>query len=246
MFKIIVSLTIALMGALAQAQVKETRNVEAFSKMKVSESIEVIVSDSALPTVVVETASESSQSAIVATVKNNTLYLRNSNPNQAAKVWVGGPISEIRANGAKITLPGVMKASDLTIDLSESTLSGNLSAHKLTLTAKSKSVVNLRLDVDKVSGHIQTGSRASLSGNADRAILSAGNRSLCHARNLIANNVSVDAGENATVLVSANNELDVNLLATSNVRYFGKPSRIRLPDSATTQFVERGRLVSLN
>ena len=249
MFKIITTLTITLAGFFAQAQVSQTRDLKSFDKIKVNEGIEVIYTDGQASSLKVETATTAYLSDITTEVRNNTLSIESKNPDIKAKVYVSANnLTEITVeNGSKFRVSNEVNSETITISLSDASMfNGNVTASNLSLIGKQKSVYNIRVDAARLEGLFIGGSKANISGKATAAELTTGNKSLCHARNLITEKASIDAGENATMLIAANEEIAINLTDTSNVTYYGSPRKVSIPEFATAKYKSAGgRMLSV-
>ncbi len=250
MFKIITTLTMTLAAALLQAQVKETRNASDFSKLHVTDGIEVTIIQAGESKMEVEAATASALGQIRTEIKNNTLTLSSDNPDLKAKITLyAQQFSIIKADDRSIVyVKGELYSNDLAITVSSgSKFNGNVSGEKIQLLSKNNGIYNIRLNAKHLTGNFRNGSRANISGFAASANLMAGNRSLCHARNLSTNKVSIDAREDATILIAAQEELDIRMSETSNVTYYGKPGKVTLPENATAKYKSAGdRMLSEN
>lgn len=250
MFKIIFTLSLALISWMSQAQATETRTVSHFDAIHVSGAVNIHYVASGTPSITVEAATTGIMPVAVTKVKHNTLYVSNTDNRYLVNVTITGyPVSAIKAEkGSKFTIGDTMSEYKVVAEVnSDATVSGNIKAHHLKLIAAHGGTFNVRVDARELSGFFRSKSRANISGRAGNASLMAENHALCHARNLISERVVVKADDRATVLIAADQEIDIQLASNAEVRYFGTPRKVYLPKDASARYANPGRqMLTLN
>lgn len=241
MLKIITSLSMFLVGALAQSQVSETRKMENFSKAAVADGVELVFVHGDPATLTIEAADALSLGDLVTEVKNNTLCVYTKDAlDTPVKVFLGsGGITSIEAsNGSKVSVVEAIDANDLSITLaSRSIFSGNVHARTLSLRLKSGSFYNGNITAQELTASLRGQAKARLSGFAKKASLSASNSSVCSAQTLFTERTALDASGNSTVTANVSGHVEVSLTEGSHISWAGYPEAVVL--SENTQIVNK-------
>lgn len=157
MTKIIISATLFLVSLFSLAQVSENRSVSGFSKLQVSQSIEVFYTISDKISVTIETDDAEKMAVIKTEVEGETLKLYIDTKNyeplgrkrknkyndvsfKVLKVTISGPsLTEIKASSsAKVKFLNLNKASNTTLTVSSSgRIQGSFESNNLTIEGSS-------------------------------------------------------------------------------------------------------------
>lgn len=233
MLKIITSLAMFLAGLAAQAQPSEVRNVQPFSKIEISGTIELIYTEGIEANLRAESDNFENLKNLVTEVRGNTLRISRAGTDDfPAKIYIeGSGLESIKAAGAsKVTITNQISTRDISIGLADAaTFSGNvLTDGNISLKAKSGSVFNIRVKSKTLAGRFREGSRINLSGSSETADLFASSRAFCNARNFATGKIAIDASTGANVLVHAGNEIAVTASDMAKVTYYGKPGHVSM------------------
>jgi hypothetical protein len=253
MFKIITALTMSVIGLLANAQTTETRDVSPFNKIEITDGVEVIYTQSDHFSLRAETSDALGLSTLLTESKDNTLKITcNGNLCETAKVYLSAPeIVSVKAHrNSKMTVSDRMHTSKLSVVLASGSIFNGVvkSEGPTNLKGKSGSIFNIRVETTSLDGSFQSGAKVNLSGNSEKTVLRTSDNALCNARNFIAGKVSVKSIGNSSVLISAENEIAVEVSDEATVRYFGMPGKVSVnPEAvATAERLSHGTLVTEN
>jgi hypothetical protein len=229
MIKIFTSLSLFLLGLLAQAQTTETRTVSKFTRMEVGNNIRVIYTESTAPSI-------SADANLVAEVKDGTLKINAARPtDETYTVYVSGNnLASIEASGAQITVTDQLSAPELDVTLeADATFEGNVkSAEKFTLHAQENTVFNGRVETSVLDATLNGHAKVCLTGKAQTATFHADNRTICVAGNFTANQMNVIADDYATVKIHAQDRLEIAVSEMARVTYTGKPVLVKMNENA--------------
>lgn len=190
---------------IGHAQNSEHREVSTFSKISVSDGIEVIYTDGAVVPIIVQGAEGQSLEDISTTVKNHTLTISRSKSGFPATVLVTAPaLKKIWvSDNSKFRVKNKMSAAKVSLSLSSGAyFQGSISADKLWLFASSGTEINLRGSVFLLKANFINGARANISGEASHVQIYTEDGALCDARNLLTNNMRINANGHSTVLIN--------------------------------------------
>lgn len=236
MLKIITSLSMFLVGALAQSQVSENRTVASFSKVVVNDGVEVIVTLDASQKLVAQASDALSLNDLITEVKNGVLYVETRDALDApAKVLLS--IADLRAvellGMSKMSVTNAIVASEFSVSLSgRSLFTGDINADALRLNLKAGSHFNGNVVAKTLVADLRTGSQARLSGFANKASFNAVNHSVCNARRLYTDTTSIKAAGDSNVMANADDNLDIDIAQGSQASWAGYPETVKLPEDA--------------
>lgn len=226
MLKIITALTAALASLFANAQT-ETRNVSPFNKLEITDGVEVIYTQSDTFSLKAEASDALGLATLLTESKNKTLRIScDGNGCEMAKVYVTAPeIVSIKAGrDSKVIIADRMTAGKFELNLnSNATFNGIVTTGAAVLKGRSGAIFNIRLTANSVNANFQSGAKVNLSGTSDKSVIRTTDNALCNARNFINKSVTVIAGNDAEVIVSANEKIEINVSDEASVRYFGLP-----------------------
>lgn len=258
MYKIIVYLVMGLMSLMLKAQVSENRQVGSFSKLKVSNSIDVFYTFSTNQSIKVYTDDAQKMTCVKTEVTNDVLkiyidtkeYFANTkrkkeksgnNWNNGVsfkilKVEISGPyLSEITTSAsAEVKLLNANKAKEVMLkSSSSSSIEGNFEVEKITVDASSSSDCILMLDAKTVKIESSSSSDVKISGKAELVEVNSSSSSDCDLKNLQAKEAYVKASSAADVLVSPTVLLNAEATSSADVIYYGTPAKINLKESSS-------------
>jgi hypothetical protein len=202
-------------SAAAQAQVKQTRPVEAFQAVHTGGGIDVFLTQGPTTSVVVDAAGEA-QAHILTTVKNGTLVI-GWEPDFSWKKLLSGHASgkvNVYITSPKLTALSVSGGSDARGETP-------FTAEELRLSASGGGDITLALTAKSLTSEASGGGDITVSGRAERQRVSVSGGSNYHAFNLQSTTAEVSAsgGSDADILVDG--ELKSSASGGSGVRYKG-------------------------
>jgi Putative auto-transporter adhesin, head GIN domain len=189
------------------------RNLSGFTGIKVSTGIELVLSQGNVEAVAVSAEKVEDRDKIITEVKNGVLRIYFDNGPSGTK-WKSGRklkayVSAISlrllhaSSGAKVKIEGVLKATNLDVDLSSGALlNGTINADDLGVAQNSGSVVNINGNAQVME--IQVSSGAKYRGY-----------------DMVTGKCSVDASSGGNVEITVNKELEAKASSGGNVRYKG-------------------------
>lgn len=237
MFKILTTLAMAVIGLLVNAQVSENRKISSFSKIEITDGVELIYTQSDETAMKIEAPDGLGLSSLDTKIEDGTLKIScKGNLCETIKVYVksAGLLSMKASRDSKITLAAPIHTRDFTVALaSNATFYGIVKAEgKAVLKSRSDAVFNIRVESATLEGYFNSGSRVNLSGISGKVMLRTAGNSLCNARNLIAGKINVQANDTASVIINAATETDVDVADNAQVKYFGSPKKMSInPDA---------------
>lgn len=227
MLKLIITVTMFMTALLAQAQVSETRKMENFSKIEVASGIELCYKESQEASLKVE-AKEGSLTDIITEVDGATLRIFTNGKTKNVRVYVSAKdVESFKASSkSRIVFENIVNTENISITLeSGAYFKGYI---------KSNSFVNVETDTDtEFNGRIETvsfigdfknKSKVNLSGHAKNALIEAGTKAYCNAKNFLTENTEVNS-DNSIVIITSKNKINVNATDHASVTYFGSPTK---------------------
>ncbi|HEX9979363.1 MAG TPA: DUF2807 domain-containing protein [Flavobacterium sp.] len=237
MLKIITTLSMLLIGALAQAQVTEVRPISAFSEIAVSDGIEVVYTNEARLSLVTESEDVQGLRNIRTELDGNTLVIsRAEKDGKASRVIISASgITAIQANSGSTIKVNELTGKSVSVAIAGGAcFSGNIIADQINLKARNRSTINARIDGFALKGNFTTSSRINLSGSAHEAVLNADSKVFCTARNLKTGRMTANATGLSEIEAQATKEIHLSLSEASKITYYGNPERVSLPKDAMT------------
>lgn len=246
MLRIITSLTLLAVGLFANAQVKETRTVSPFTKIEITDGVELIFTQNDNYTLRVETTDGIGLSSLKTSNDSGVLKVScKGNGCEPVKVYVTSPVlAGIKASkNAHFAMTNPLHSKDFSAMLtSGATFNGIVKAEGIaSLKAKSNSVFNIRVESDALNGNFQSGARVNLSGKSKNVKINTGDDALCNARNFITDSVSITAGDTSHVMVSTTDAIQVIVAEFATVKYFGFPSKVSINPEAIASSNSNGQ-----
>jgi|GEM_PF-2471677 len=234
MIKIFTSLSLFLLGMLAQAQTTQTRNVTKFTQMEVGSNIEITCTESATPSLTID-APEGKLSNVTTEIKNGTLKIGLTNQdNGIYKVQVNANhLNTIKASGAKVSARQWSGAELNLILENGATFTGNIEpSQKMMLHVAQNATFNGRVKTQILNAEMHGNAKICLTGNAQTVYIEAYDNALCLAGNFSAEYIKVDANGQANVKLRARNTLDITVAEKARVIYTGNPNVIQMNENA--------------
>lgn len=235
MLKIITSLSMFLLGTMAQAQVSESRDMNQFSKIDVSKGVEIIYTQDNTNTLTAEAQDAALLKDLITEVKNNTLYIYTAGKTNASfKVRISASgINAIKMDRkSRFTITNQLRASNLDVSLNKSILSGSISADSLSLVANAGSVINSKITTEMLSASFRNKSVVLLSGIAREGHFTGNTAALCNASELACKKTAIIADGYSKVFANAREEISVVVTDGAQVNYTGLPLKAQLPLNA--------------
>lgn len=242
MLKIITTLSLFLIGMLAKGQEVENRTLSSFSKVEVKNGIELIYTESKIPSLQIETENPSVLKNLITEVRGKTLkiyLLQKNNQNELGKtikVYLSSEkVTSFEAKSkAKILAMNPITSEKLTINLkSEGQFSGTIRNNGATrLVANSGAIFNGRVETTSFVGQFKNNSKINLSGKTQKAVIATSDSSLLEAKNFIANHIVLNATGKSLAMIYVEKAIAVSVADEAKVSYAGYPEKINLNDEA--------------
>ncbi len=260
MIRFIFYTLVLITATIATAQVSENRTVGNFSKIKVSQGIELFYTPSATQSIKVETDDNEKLTYIKTEVEGNTLrvYIDHSNPKRnesgkkkrnnrfvnnnyginfkVLKVWVSAP----NVDGFKASSSGSIKvekpvsANEFSIDASSSgSISGNFSGKVIHVDISSSADVNLQVDAEKINVQASSSADADISGKAKDLYVKASSSADVDADDLQVQNAKIEASSSGDVDVFVTENLDAKASSSASIDYKGNPKQVNTEKSSS-------------
>ena len=245
MTKIIVFITIFFTGLLS-AQISESRKVGSFSKLKVSQSIEVLYTISDKISVKVETDDAAKMQTIKTEVEGETLQLFVDTKNYAPqgkkrknkyndirftvlKITISGPdLSEIKASSAGVVnILNLNNSEYLNIGVSSSgAVKGNFVCNNTTIVASSSGTFRGEMTAKNTSIEASSSGTIVLKGSATHLDCKASSSGDCHLKDFKVENATVSGSSSATVAVYVSKALTAKASSSADITYYGNPINV--------------------
>jgi len=234
-------LALFLLGITANAQQTESRTVSGFTKVTVSDGVELIYTQNDNITLKAEGTTNEGLNHLVTKVKNGELIIYQMDKmNQAAgentKVYLtANDIScFVASTKATITATSPIFTENMRIDLnSGAAFNATVNANsKITLNAGTATVFNIKVITASLDGNFRSDSRINLCGVATNTIINTSGTAFCLSKNLLTDNAIVDAQDNSKVLIHAKEKISINVESSGKVTYTGSPEHTKWNDNA--------------
>lgn len=258
MYRIIIYLVVGLMSLMLRAQVSENRQVESFSKLKVSNTIEVFYTFSTIQSVKVY-ADDAQKIACVKTETENgvlkvyidtTEYFKNTKKEKSKsgrnwnngvsfevlKVEISGPfLNEITTStSAEVKLLNTNKAKEVTLkSSSSSSIEGSFEADKITIDNSSSADCDIQVNTPMLLVESSSSADVKVSGKAATVKVGSSSSSDCDLKNLEAKEAYVKANSSADVMIHATALLEAEASSSADIIYYGDPDKIRIKESSS-------------
>jgi hypothetical protein len=248
MLKIITSLSMLLIGALAQAQVSESRVLAPFSKIKVGDGIELSLTESATPSLTATAFDALSLHDLVTEVNDNTLsvYAKAKLDTPARVIINVKDLKELNlSNAAKANTTNTLQSADFTLVLSSNSIfSGNIQTGKMQLSLRSGAFFNGNITAENFSGVLRGGAQARIAGSAKSSTFFVTTGSVCNATTFASKRSKVVASGNSKAWANAEELMDIDVAEGSVVNVFGTPKKTRLSDNSIISLVKNDAVLT--
>lgn len=259
MVKIIVTITAFLISLISLAQVSETREVTDFSKLRVSNSIDVFYTISDKISVKVETDDNEKLKLIKTEVENGTLKLfidtkdykqketkkskKRSNISfingvdfQVLKITISGPnLEAIKASSsADVKFESTNTSPNLDVEVSSSaSISGSFNCTNLDIDASSSGDFSGKIDATSVGIESSSSSDVNLSGKATKISVKASSSSDCNLKDLMVEEAIIGANSSSDVSIRVTKAIEAKASSSASIVYFGNPSTVKKEESSS-------------
>ena len=193
---------------------KETRTTGSFSKILVSNAIQLILTQADYETITVET-DDNILPYVIVSVNNDKLNIETKDTHTLStkagiKVYVSYKhITELFASGAsKVSVTNLLKED------------------KLLLILSSASQADFNIKAQWLSVNCSAASKAILKGTAEKLNIQCAGASNINAEKLIAQEADADAVDASTVTLNTHTRLTITASGASMVRYFSEPTTV--------------------
>lgn len=235
MLKLIITATMFITTLVCQGQVSETRKVEGFSKIEVASGIELSYKETNGNASVKVEATEGNLTDIITEVDGATLKITAKGKMKNAKVMVSAKgIESFKAvSKSRIVFEKKITSENIAIVLeSGSYFKGYFKNSKITnVDAGSDTEFNGRIETETFVGNFRNNSKVNISGTAESALITSSRKSYCNAKNFLTGNTEVDS-DNAIVMITSKNKINVNATNNASVTYFGSPKKVNLENES--------------
>jgi hypothetical protein len=261
MNKIIVATTFFLISLISFSQVTENRTVADFSKLKVSNSIQVFYTISDTKSVTVETDDQEKMKYIKAEVASETLklYLETDDYNQknkknkkrnwnnglkfkVLKITVSGPnLTEIKASSsANVKIQNVNKSKNILLTVSSSaTIKGNFESEIVTDDTSSSGTFSGDIVAKNVAIETSSSSDVTVEGKAENLTAKASSSGDCNLKELKVENATVMASSSASISVYVSNAITAKASSSGSVSFYGNPTNVSKEMSSSGSVTKR-------
>lgn len=209
----------------ASAQMKETRSLEAFSRLSVSQSIEVELVEGDKEQAVI-TSEEIDLEDIVTEVSGNKLSIHLDGWNNN---WRGS---------VKIRLT-YSKLEEVSVNSSARVFgTATIQASRFEAEASSSGRMELSVDCQNLSVDVSSSGKVTLSGKATNQDVEGSSSGNYDGVEVESDNVRADVSSSGKVYVTVNNELDADVSSSGRVVYQGNPKRVMADQNSSGKVVK--------
>ena len=256
MYRIIILLTTFFLSLISFAQVTENRTLDSFSKLKVSQGIELHFSINNTQSIRVETDDNEKLQCIKTEVEGSTLKVfvdsnqyasnhkkkKNYNLNfKVLKVYVAAPeVNDFEASSsASISIDNKIVAKNCTIKAhSSGTIIGDFNADAISVELSSSAKFTSVLTTNELNLKISSSGTAKLSGTAATAIIRASSSGDCLAKSLSVDKATIDASSSATVYINSINSITAQASSSAKIFYNGNPTNVIQDSSSSGKIIK--------
>lgn len=231
MIRIIIALTVSLIGLVCQAQVSENRKITNFKTIEASSAVEVRYTQGKTTTLKV-TTDDAEKLAKISTVVNNgvlkitvksgkgetnfkTLLVEVSNPEVT--------VFKMRS-AAKLIAVNSIENAGTEIDLaSGASFKGDIKSGQVQLNLSSGSAFQSKINATVIKASLSAAAEATVSGTTNEMKIQARSASVFKGADLKSKFAIVDAGNASEVKVWVSEKLDAIASSVASIEYYGKP-----------------------
>ncbi len=266
MTRVILFTTALLFSVLTNAQVSEKRTVGEFSKIKVSNGIELIYTQSSSQEVKVETDDNEKLQYIKTEIEGSTLrvYLNTENAPKpetkkkrkrknysnsynninfdVLKVYVSNALVEDfkASSSGSIFIKNSLNAKNVAIDCSSSgSFAGTIKCSNAMIEASSSGDVDANITADLIDVKVSSSGDVELSGTTEKITVKSSSSADCKAKNLIAKNAIVESSSSSDVDIHATEKLVASASSSASITYFGIPRSVEKSESSSGSVTQR-------
>lgn len=263
MTRVILFTTALLFSLLTNAQISENRTVGAFSKIKVSQGIDLIYTQSSTQEVKVETDDTERMQYVKTEIEGSTLrvYLDTKNAPKSEKkkkrknfssyngvnfdvlkVYVSNSlVDDFKvSSSASLIVKNGLNATNVSIDCSSSgNFVGTVKCEKAIIEASSSADVDANITADAISVSANSSADVELSGTTEKITIRSSSSADCKAKNLIAKSAVVESSSSSDVDVFASEKLTASASSSASVNYFGNPKDVEKSESSSGSVSKR-------
>ncbi|WP_291274341.1 head GIN domain-containing protein [Flavobacterium sp.] len=252
MTKIFITITLLILSWFSIAQVSENRTLTSFSKLQVSQGIEVHYTVSNTNEIKVETDDKEKLRLIKTEVENETLKIfiaevENNKANRknkkmfntnfnTLKVYVSGsPLKLIKAtSSATISLINTNKAEQIEVYASSSgSVSGNFDCDHFNADIASSGNLEGALSGNTITMTVSSSGQVQLNGKVSSLQLKASSSGDCNLKKLITEKASIKASSSANVTITTTKTLEAVASSSAEINYFGNPTDVNKEEIAS-------------
>jgi hypothetical protein len=258
MSKIILTLSTIIISLFSFGQVVENREVADFSKLKVSNSIDVYYTISSTKSLKIETDDEKNLQFIKTETVGETLkiYIENDSYNQKGKnknwknklsfktlkVIISGPnLDEIKASSSSVVkILNINESKKLLLTVSSSaTIKGNFKSDIVTLDTSSSSTFTGEIMAKEIAIETSSSSTVSIEGKAKNVVVKASSSGDCNLKDLKTENATATASSSASISVYASNSINAKASSSGSISFYGNPSNISKEKSSGGSVIQK-------
>ena len=252
-----------LISLLTQAQITENRTVGNFSKIKVSQGIDVFFTQGEWKPLRIETENQENLAYLKTEVDGNTLKLfidadnvskgrdtkqrkKKNGDNwvnfQSMKVFVTAPhVTDFTASSSgSIQFENAIQSDNVTLKASSSgSISGDINCKNVAMEASSSGDITSKLKADKVEADVSSSGDLTLSGTVTTAEIQASSSGDCKAKNLVATNVVIAASSSGSIEITVLESLDAKASSSGDIWYCGNPTKVAKDTSSSGSITKK-------
>ncbi len=234
MIRIVIAMTLSLIGFVCQAQVSENRTVAAFTTIEGYTGVEIRFTQSKTAGIKVTSDTADKVQMITTEVSGGVLKVKikstkEVNNFETARVEVSGPnVTHFKlASGAKMTFENDVETANAHVSLTSGTqLNGNIKSKNVQLDISSGSAYKGAIQATTLKASLSGAGKATITGKATELKVDAKSASVLKAGDLDAKYAIVDAANASKVTVRVTEKLDAFASSVAAIDYYGKPKAV--------------------
>lgn len=234
MIRIVIALTVSLIGFICKAQVSENRTIADFKTIEASSGVEVRYTQSKATTLKVTTDDADKLKKISTEVNNGVLKItvkpgKGEQNFKVLRVDVSNPaVNTFKIkSAAKLTVENSSNNDETRIDVSSGAqFKGNVKAKNVQLELNSGSGFQGEINATVLVASLSGAAKATVSGNTNEIKLKAHSAAVFKGADLKAKYAIVEAENASKVGVSVSEKLDAKASSVAAIEYYGKPKTV--------------------
>lgn len=234
MIRIVIAITVSLIGFVCHAQVSENRTVAAFTTIEGSHGVEIRYTQSKTAGIKVTSDTADKVQMITTEVSGGVLKIKikttkEVNNFEIARVEVSGPnVANFKlSSGAKMTFENEVETANAQITLTSGThLKGNIKAKNVQMDINSGSAFKGAIQATTLKAALSGAGKATITGKASELKVDAKSASVLKAGDLEAKYAIVEAANTSKVTVCVTEKLDAFASSVAAIDYYGKPKAV--------------------